>query len=96
MTAYENSLCRDCEENCCKKFYIIFETVPGDDWLKWLSYHEGVSIVKMAGGHVQAWFDYPCTHLTPDGSCRIYNKRPRLCRRFTCPKQKPEEKRPPR
>jgi Fe-S-cluster containining protein len=86
MSEFEKSSCRDCEQNCCRNFYIVLEEVRDRDWIKWLSYHKGVRIIKHGKGKLQVWFDYPCSHLTEDGSCAIYSTRPKLCRDFVCPK----------
>jgi hypothetical protein len=88
--ASRNSLtsgpCGDCQDNCCKRFFIILEDIRDRDWMKWLSFHRGVSIEKLGGRRIKVWFDYPCNHLRDDNSCDVYEKRPRMCREFRCEK----------
>ncbi|MGV8122210.1 MAG: YkgJ family cysteine cluster protein [Candidatus Xenobiia bacterium LiM19] len=92
MSDFNKSSCNECGENCCRNFYIVLEEVRDRDWIRWLSYHQGVRIVNHGKGKLQVWFDYPCSHLQEDGSCAIYRRRPKLCREFVCPKSEKEEK----
>ena len=86
MKEFDEGICHNCEENCCRNFYVVLEDVTDRDWITWLSYHQGVTIKKQQGKRIEVWFDYPCTHLNEDGACAIYQKRPKICRRFTCEK----------
>jgi uncharacterized protein len=86
MNSFNKSICKECQENCCKKFYIILEEVKDRDWIKWLSFHQGVTIKKLGARRLEVWFDLPCSHLGEDQSCQVYEKRPQICRKFTCEK----------
>lgn len=82
------NICITCETNCCRNFFIILEDVKDKDWIKWLSYHRGVTIKNIDKHKIQVWFDLPCEQLGEDNRCRIYNKRPKMCRKFKCEKLK--------
>jgi uncharacterized protein len=84
--SYGTSPCRDCSDNCCRKFFIILEDIKDRDWMKWLSFHQGVTVEKLGGKRIKVWFNYPCAHVLDDGSCAVYQNRPRMCREFTCEK----------
>ncbi len=86
MNTSSHGICSECGDNCCKKFYIILEEVKDRDWIKWLSYHKGVTVKKLGGKRLEVWFDLPCAHLDDDNLCAIYEKRPQICRKFTCEK----------
>ncbi len=67
---------------CCT--YITHElTTPRSmedfDYLLWQISHHDVSVFKDEDG----WFlsvNTPCAHLASDGRCKIYSKRPQICR----------------
>jgi len=82
----DNNICVSCETNCCRNFFIILEGIKDKDWLQWLSYHKGVKIEKLGKDKVQVWFELPCFHLGEDNRCKIYKKRPKMCRKFKCEK----------
>jgi len=84
MSGFEESACYGCGEKCCSRFFIVLEGVKDEDWVRWLSFHQGVVVKKLKKHKYEVWFDLPCRNVRDDGSCSIYEDRPRVCRSFTC------------
>jgi hypothetical protein len=49
--------------------------------IRWFLIHERVSIF-VEDDQWYVCFQTPCRHLLPDHRCAIYNRRPRICRRY--------------
>jgi len=79
-------LCDKCTGLCCQYFAFPIET-PEDredyDDVRWYLCHEGVSVFVEDGD----WYiniDNRCRYLSEeDYHCRIYSRRPRICRQYT-------------
>ena len=78
--------CAKCTGLCCRYFALPIET-PEDkedyDDIRWYLCHKDVTIFVEDGD----WYlniKNKCKYLSPkDYKCKIYNKRPRICRGYT-------------
>lgn len=76
--------CMECTGNCCKEVTIIVETPKTQEELediKWYLYHKNVTVYI---DHNDDWcvhFKTNCKMLTKDNMCKIYEKRPPVCRK---------------
>ena len=77
--------CDTCTGLCCRYFALPIETPEdkGDyDDIRWYLCHKDISVFVEDGD----WYiniKNRCTHLsTKDNRCRIYSKRPRICRGY--------------
>ena len=78
-------LCDKCSGLCCRYFALPIETPEdrGDyDDIRWYLCHKDISVFVEDGD----WYlniKNRCRHLSEkDYSCRIYKKRPRICRQY--------------
>lgn len=73
--------CSGCTD-CCRSFVIA---MPMDaDMARFYAYH-GLSVRRQTPDVMHLCFsDVPCRHLTEDGRCAIYERRPSICRRYSC------------
>jgi Fe-S-cluster containining protein len=78
-------LCDRCTGLCCRYFALPIET-PEDkedyDDIRWYLCHNGITIFVEDGD----WYiniKNKCKFLADDYTCRIYNKRPKICRGYT-------------
>jgi len=78
----EKTPCEDCGGKCCRYFALEIDKPKskGDfDDIRWFLCHENTRIFVEDGG----WYlevQTVCRHLDENDRCRIYPKRPRLCR----------------
>lgn len=83
--------CSTCNGACCR--YIVTEIdspeeVEDFEEIKWYVAHKNVNVFV---DEEDAWhleFLTPCEHLGEDNLCKIYEKRPKICRDFSvdeCP-----------
>lgn len=78
------TLCNKCGSMCCRYVALPFETPDdqeGFDEVRWFLMHEGVTVFVTEG----QWFfsvATPCKHLSPQGRCEVYTRRPRICRDY--------------
>jgi len=77
--------CEKCTGLCCRYFALPIETPETKedyDDIRWYLCHKNVTIFVEDGD----WYiniNNKCRHLTEkDHRCRIYNKRPRICRQY--------------
>ena len=78
--------CDECTGLCCRYFALPVET-PEDredyDDIRWYLCHKDITVFVEDGD----WYinvKNKCKHLSEkDRSCRIYNKRPKICRDYT-------------
>ena len=74
--------CSFCTGKCCTYVTQHLDaprSMADFDLLLWQVSHRGVHVYKDEDG----WFllfEACCTHLSPDGRCRIYAQRPAICR----------------
>ena len=79
-------LCDKCNGLCCRYFALPIET-PEDkedyDDIRWYLCHKGITVFVEKGD----WYiniKNKCKYLSEeDYSCKIYNKRPKICRGYT-------------
>jgi Fe-S-cluster containining protein len=79
-------ICNKCTGLCCRYFALPIET-PTDkedhDDIRWYLCHKNITIFVEDGD----WYiniKNKCKHLSDkDCKCRIYNKRPKICRGYT-------------
>ena len=77
-------LCEKCTGLCCRYFALPIETPEdrGDfDDIRWYLCHKNATVFVEDGD----WYinmENKCKNLTPDNRCKIYNKRPRICRGY--------------
>jgi len=77
--------CEQCSALCCKYFALPIETPEdkGDyDDIRWYLCHKGITVFVEEGD----WYisiKNKCKHLSEkDNRCKIYDKRPRICRGY--------------
>jgi Fe-S-cluster containining protein len=78
-------LCDECSGLCCRYFALPIET-PKDkedyDDIRWFLCHKGITVFVEDGD----WYisiKNRCRHLSEeDNRCKIYDKRPRICRQY--------------
>lgn len=81
----KKSLCNKCTGLCCRYFALPIETPEdkGDyDDIRWFLSHKDITVFI----EDDDWYiniKNKCKHLAPGNGCRIYNKRPRICRGYT-------------
>ncbi|MHC4156610.1 MAG: YkgJ family cysteine cluster protein [Planctomycetota bacterium] len=81
----KNNQCDKCAGMCCRYFALPLETPEdkGDyDDIRWFLCHKDISVFVEDGD----WYiniKNKCKHLSgKDNRCRIYGKRPRICRQY--------------
>jgi len=83
--------CSSCNGACCR--YVVIELdAPKEledfDIIKWYVCHKNVNVFVEEDGAWNVEFITPCEHLGEDNLCKIYEKRPQICRDFSvdeCP-----------
>ena len=82
---YKKSACRKCAGLCCRYVALPIdkpETRGDYDDIRWFLTHKGITIFV----ENKTWYiciDNKCRHLSEkDHRCRIYEKRPRICRGY--------------
>ncbi len=75
--------CDDCDGRCCR--YIATEldrprSKRDYDHIRWFLLHQNVTVYIDRSGQWFIEFQTPCRELQPDNRCRIYDRRPRICR----------------
>jgi uncharacterized protein len=76
-------LCLRCNAKCCR--YLMLEidapTCKGDfENIRWYLCHNDITIFMEKGNHWYLHIQNACRHLTEDGRCIVYDKRPKICR----------------
>lgn len=77
--------CLECNGECCKRLAIdIDEPEDEEDLedLKWYLYHKGVSVYRDEEGDWCVQFETKCKQLNEKNLCKIYEKRPAVCRKY--------------
>ncbi len=78
--------CKDCDAKCCKYFTVPLDAPEDEedfDAFYWYILHEGVSIFIDDEGD---WFiniENRCGALDKNNRCRVYSRRPQICRDHT-------------
>ncbi len=75
--------CKECNQECCRSVIVeMDEPTTSGDWedIKWQVAHKNVKVIL---DNEDAWcieFLTDCNHLDENGACKIYDKRPAMCR----------------
>jgi len=86
--------CKDCSKcnGACCRYVVIEMDAPKEledfDIIKWYVCHKNVNVFVEEDGAWNIEFITPCEHLGEDNLCKIYEKRPQICRDFSvdeCP-----------
>jgi Fe-S-cluster containining protein len=78
-------LCDKCTALCCRYFALPIETpTTKEDYddIRWYLCHKGITVFVEDGD----WYiniKNTCKYLADDYTCRIYKKRPRICRQYS-------------
>jgi len=83
--------CSTCKGNCCR--YVVIEIdkpkkLKDFEYIKWYVCHKNVNVFVEEDGLWNLEFITPCEYLDKNNRCKIYDKRPQICRDFTvkeCP-----------
>lgn len=81
----DGNLCQYCSAKCCQYLAIQIDeptTARQFDYLVWFLLHERVAVFMER----KKWFVLfrtPCKELLKDGRCGIYERRPKICRRYS-------------
>jgi Fe-S-cluster containining protein len=84
LTKASDHPCFQCAK-CCTYMAVEIDapsTMKEYDHLVWYLYHEGVSVFVDWNGDWFLKFESRCRHLTPQGLCGIYERRPAICKDF--------------
>jgi len=76
--------CEQCDALCCKSVAVeIDEPETKEDWdeIRWYLYHEDIIVYKDNDGDWLVEFQTNCKQLDKDEKCKIYEKRPKICRK---------------
>jgi Fe-S-cluster containining protein len=78
--------CKECNGKCCR--YIVIEIATPKskedlEELKWYIAHENVEVFVDKEGGWNVEFITPCKYLGKDNRCKIYKKRPDICREYS-------------
>ena len=86
MGVEQTEYCAECEKACCRYFTVPLDKPEDEDdfdAMTWYILHEGVSIFIDGEGDWFVNIASRCRKLGDDGLCRIYKKRPEICRDHT-------------
>lgn len=75
--------CFECNQECCKSVIVqIDDPETFEDWedIKWQVAHHNVRVIKDNCGDWCVEFLTECDEMADDGKCKIYEKRPQMCR----------------
>ncbi len=79
------SPCIGCGAECCKYIALtIPEPAATDDYdaIIWYLHHSGVCVYVDCDSDWYVQVDTLCKHTTPNGRCRIYDSRSKICRDY--------------
>ncbi len=80
--------CFDCDQTCCRTVVIEVDaprSLRDYSDLVFYLHHGGTEVVVAESGRKREWYiqyHSPCRNLSKDGRCRIYVKRPLVCREY--------------
>lgn len=78
--------CQECSGECCKMLATAIdkpETPEEFEDIKWYLYHKKTRVLIDKEDDWYVEFKTPCKMLTKDGNCKIYQKRPPVCREYS-------------
>ena len=76
--------CEECDGLCCKSVAVeIDEPETEKDWdeIRWYLFHENVIVYKDNDRDWLVEFQTPCRQLDENNKCKVYEKRPGICRK---------------
>src|SRR6056297_3108632 len=77
--------CKGCDARCCKYVAIEIdcpEDIEDFENIKWYVCHKDVYVFVEEDNTWKIEFMTPCEHLDKNGWCKIYEKRPQICRDY--------------
>lgn len=83
---HTGNVCETCPAVCCKYLNIIVEnprTPEEVNGLLWYIYHRASELYLDTDGDWSVVFQNPCKHLDKKNRCKIYARRPSICRQFS-------------
>lgn len=86
MKNKENKTCEGCDAMCCK--YVALEIDCPEELedfenIKWYVCHKNINVFVEEDDVWNIEFITPCAFLDKNGWCKIYNKRPQLCKDYS-------------
>jgi Fe-S-cluster containining protein len=81
-------LCDHCTAKCCRYFALpIDEPTTHEEYqyLRWFLFHDRAALFVEEGSWYLLVYT-PCEHLGDDQRCRIYDRRPQICRDYSTEK----------
>jgi len=77
--------CEECDGKCCK--YVVIEidtpeTKKDMEDIKWLVCHKNVGVFVDEDDEWYLEFLTPCEFLDENNKCKIYERRPKICRKY--------------
>jgi uncharacterized protein len=82
----EEKNCENCGGLCCKYVAIEIdtpETIKDFEDIKWYVVHKNVNVYVDEDDVWHIEFLTPCEFLGEKGECKIYSKRPKICREYS-------------
>ncbi|MBW3004802.1 YkgJ family cysteine cluster protein [Candidatus Woesearchaeota archaeon] len=79
----DSNPCKGCPALCCKFVAVELDEPESEkDWdeIKWMLCHENITVYKDNDGDWLVEFATNCRMLDEKNHCKIYDKRPKLCR----------------
>jgi Fe-S-cluster containining protein len=78
--------CKNCDGRCCK--YVVIEidspkTINDFEDIKWYVCHKNINVFCDSEDSWHVEFITPCTHLGKGNICKIYSKRPKICKDYS-------------
>ena len=77
--------CNNCGD-CCKTVAVEIDTPKTKrdiEDMKWFLFHRGINIVVDRKKNWSIEFKTKCKYLDKNNKCKIYNKRPPVCKKFS-------------
>ena len=75
--------CKICNAECCRYVTVSIDTPKNhEDWdeIRWELMHDHIMVYENLEGEWNVEFLTKCKHLGNDNKCKIYDKRPQVCR----------------
>jgi Fe-S-cluster containining protein len=80
-----SSSCQRCGAKCCRYFCFQIEKPQSFEEfenVRWFLLHEGITVHVEEEGDWYIAIANPCREIGDDGSCRVYEHRPVICRKY--------------
>jgi len=82
----EELTCKNCDAKCCKYVAMEIDTPEAkDDFenIRWYVSHKNIIVYVDNDNTWNIEFQTTCEHLGKDNKCKIYKKRPEICRQYS-------------